>query len=80
MQIVKEGQVICYIEQLGGQLPIEVCVLKTSPTIPNFHHHTYTQFTIVTITMPIIVFFFLQISFQSDVSGEVIKILREDGG
>ncbi|GAU11063.1 hypothetical protein TSUD_113560 [Trifolium subterraneum] len=38
MQIVKEGQVICYIEQLGGQLPIE-----------------------------------------SDVSGEVIKILREDG-
>ncbi|PNX98889.1 biotin carboxyl carrier acetyl-CoA carboxylase [Trifolium pratense] len=38
MQIVKEGQVVCYIEQLGGQLPIE-----------------------------------------SDVSGEVIKILREDG-
>ncbi|KAH0982717.1 hypothetical protein GBA52_009894 [Prunus armeniaca] len=37
-QIVKEGQVICYIEQLGGELPIE-----------------------------------------SDVSGEVIKILREDG-
>ncbi|KAF2323257.1 hypothetical protein GH714_034357 [Hevea brasiliensis] len=37
-QIVKEGQVICYIEQLGGEIPIE-----------------------------------------SDVSGEVIKILREDG-
>ncbi|OAY36837.1 biotin carboxyl carrier protein of acetyl-CoA carboxylase [Manihot esculenta] len=37
-QIVKEGQVICFIEQLGGELPIE-----------------------------------------SDVSGEVIKILREDG-
>ncbi|KAG8656292.1 biotin carboxyl carrier protein of acetyl-CoA carboxylase isoform X2 [Manihot esculenta] len=37
-QMVKEGQVICYIEQLGGELPIE-----------------------------------------SDVSGEVIKILREDG-
>ncbi|KAF4372390.1 hypothetical protein CsatB_012903 [Cannabis sativa] len=37
-QTVKEGQVICYIEQLGGELPIE-----------------------------------------SDVSGEVIKILREDG-
>ncbi|XP_021806000.1 uncharacterized protein LOC110750049 [Prunus avium] len=37
-QIVKEGQVICYIEQLGGELPIE-----------------------------------------SDVSGEVIKILRGDG-
>lgn len=37
-QIVKEGQVVCYIEQLGGELPIE-----------------------------------------SDVSGEVIKILREDG-
>ncbi|KAM5578848.1 hypothetical protein ABKV19_008917 [Rosa sericea] len=37
-QIVKEGQVICYIEQLGGELPIE-----------------------------------------SDVAGEVIKILREDG-
>ncbi|GMY34173.1 biotin carboxyl carrier protein of acetyl-coa carboxylase [Fagus crenata] len=37
-QIVKEGQVLCYIEQLGGELPIE-----------------------------------------SDVSGEVIKILREDG-
>ncbi|CAJ1955118.1 unnamed protein product [Sphenostylis stenocarpa] len=36
---VEEGQVICYIEQLGGQLPIE-----------------------------------------SDVSGEVIKILRQDGG
>ncbi|XP_024021923.1 uncharacterized protein LOC21408495 [Morus notabilis] len=37
-QEVKEGQVVCYIEQLGGELPIE-----------------------------------------SDVSGEVIKILREDG-
>ncbi|KAL6137724.1 hypothetical protein ACLB2K_063013 [Fragaria x ananassa] len=37
-QIVKEGQVICYIEQLGGELPIE-----------------------------------------SDVAGEVINILREDG-
>ncbi|XP_075664240.1 uncharacterized protein LOC142633872 isoform X1 [Castanea sativa] len=37
-QIVKEGQVLCYIEQLGGELPIE-----------------------------------------SDVSGEVIKILQEDG-
>ncbi|XWS20396.1 hypothetical protein CRYUN_Cryun31cG0097600 [Craigia yunnanensis] len=37
-QIVKEGQVICYIEQLGGEIPIE-----------------------------------------SDISGEVIKILREDG-
>ncbi|KAJ4952666.1 hypothetical protein NE237_029498 [Protea cynaroides] len=37
-QIVKEGQVICYIEQLGGEIPIE-----------------------------------------SDVSGEVVKILREDG-
>lgn len=37
-QDVKEGQVLCYIEQLGGEIPIE-----------------------------------------SDVSGEVIKILREDG-
>ncbi|KAK9282540.1 hypothetical protein L1049_005461 [Liquidambar formosana] len=37
-QIVKEGQVLCYIEQLGGEIPIE-----------------------------------------SDISGEVIKILREDG-
>ncbi|XP_076932846.1 uncharacterized protein LOC143598536 [Bidens hawaiensis] len=37
-QVVKEGQVICYIEQLGGELPIE-----------------------------------------SDVAGEVIKILRQDG-
>ncbi|KAL2234720.1 UNVERIFIED_CONTAM: Biotin carboxyl carrier protein of acetyl-CoA carboxylase [Sesamum indicum] len=36
--IVKEGQVLCYIEQLGGESPIE-----------------------------------------SDVSGEVVKILREDG-
>ncbi|XP_011072247.1 uncharacterized protein LOC105157536 isoform X2 [Sesamum indicum] len=36
--IVKEGQVLCYIEQLGGQIPVE-----------------------------------------SDVSGEVVKILREDG-
>ncbi|CAI8602856.1 unnamed protein product [Vicia faba] len=38
MQMIKEGQVICYLEQLGGDLPIE-----------------------------------------SDVSGEVIKILRKDG-
>ncbi|XP_024970441.1 uncharacterized protein LOC112509620 [Cynara cardunculus var. scolymus] len=37
-QIVKEGQVVCYIEQLGGELPIE-----------------------------------------SDVAGEVVKILCEDG-
>ncbi|KAL4195017.1 hypothetical protein AMTRI_Chr05g62430 [Amborella trichopoda] len=37
-QIVKEGQVICYVEQLGGEVPVE-----------------------------------------SDVAGEVIKILREDG-
>ncbi|XVE52174.1 hypothetical protein DITRI_Ditri02bG0101600 [Diplodiscus trichospermus] len=37
-QIVKEGQVLCYIEQLGGEIPIE-----------------------------------------SDVSGEVVTILREDG-
>ncbi|XP_041018586.1 biotin carboxyl carrier protein of acetyl-CoA carboxylase-like [Juglans microcarpa x Juglans regia] len=37
-QIVKENQVLCFVEQLGGELPIE-----------------------------------------SDVSGEVIKILREDG-
>ncbi|CAN6570584.1 unnamed protein product [Malus baccata var. baccata] len=37
-QIVKEGQVVCYIEQLGGELPIE-----------------------------------------SDVAGEVIRILQEDG-
>ncbi|CAH2036506.1 unnamed protein product, partial [Thlaspi arvense] len=37
--IVKEGQVLCYIEQLGGQIPVE-----------------------------------------SDVSGEIVKILREDGG
>ncbi|XP_010500876.1 PREDICTED: uncharacterized protein LOC104778185 isoform X1 [Camelina sativa] len=35
---VKEGQVLCYIEQLGGQIPVE-----------------------------------------SDVSGEIVKILREDG-
>ncbi|XP_058765836.1 uncharacterized protein LOC131639346 [Vicia villosa] len=38
MHKVEEGKVICYIEQLGGQLPV-----------------------------------------QSDVSGEIIKILREDG-
>lgn len=37
-QVVKEGQVICYIEQLGGEIPVE-----------------------------------------SDVSGEVIRILCEDG-
>ncbi|KAK9101941.1 hypothetical protein Sjap_019195 [Stephania japonica] len=37
-QLVKEGQPLCYIEQLGGEIPVE-----------------------------------------SDVSGEVIKILREDG-
>lgn len=37
-QLVKEGQVICYIEQLGGEIPVE-----------------------------------------SDVSGEVVRILREDG-
>ncbi|PKI48512.1 uncharacterized protein LOC116215649 [Punica granatum] len=37
-QIAKEGQVLCYIEQLGGEIPIE-----------------------------------------SDVSGEIVKILREDG-
>ncbi|KAK4748259.1 hypothetical protein SAY87_014845 [Trapa incisa] len=37
-QIVKEGQVLCYIDQLGGEIPIE-----------------------------------------SDVSGEIIKILLEDG-
>eukprot|EP00262_Sarcandra_glabra_P011174 TRINITY_DN2690_c0_g1_i1.p1 TRINITY_DN2690_c0_g1~~TRINITY_DN2690_c0_g1_i1.p1 ORF type:complete len:297 (+),score=55.59 TRINITY_DN2690_c0_g1_i1:123-1013(+) len=37
-QIVKEGQVLCYVEQLGGEIPIE-----------------------------------------SDVSGEIIKILRKDG-
>ncbi|XP_010921122.1 uncharacterized protein [Elaeis guineensis] len=37
-QEVKEGQVLCYIEQLGGEIPIE-----------------------------------------SDVSGEIVKILREDG-
>ncbi|XP_011014607.1 PREDICTED: biotin carboxyl carrier protein of acetyl-CoA carboxylase 1, chloroplastic-like [Populus euphratica] len=37
-QIVKEGQVLCFIEQLGGELPIE-----------------------------------------TDISGEVIRILREDG-
>ncbi|KAL1195313.1 Biotin carboxyl carrier protein of acetyl-CoA carboxylase 2 [Cardamine amara subsp. amara] len=36
--IVKEGQVLCFIEQLGGQIPVE-----------------------------------------SDVSGEIVKILREDG-
>ncbi|KAK6152578.1 hypothetical protein DH2020_012217 [Rehmannia glutinosa] len=36
--IVKEGRVLCYIEQLGGEIPVE-----------------------------------------SDVSGEVVKILREDG-
>ncbi|KAK6153733.1 hypothetical protein DH2020_013372 [Rehmannia glutinosa] len=36
--IVKEGKVLCYIEQLGGEIPVE-----------------------------------------SDVSGEVVKILREDG-
>ncbi|XP_056698793.1 uncharacterized protein [Spinacia oleracea] len=37
-QVVKEGQVICYIDQLGGEIPVE-----------------------------------------SDVSGEVTKILRQDG-
>lgn len=37
-QVVKEGQVICYIEQLGAEIPVE-----------------------------------------ADASGEVIKILREDG-
>ncbi|KAJ6342503.1 hypothetical protein OIU78_010436 [Salix suchowensis] len=37
-QIVKEGQVLCFIEQLGGELPIE-----------------------------------------TDISGEVIRILRDDG-
>jgi hypothetical protein len=26
-QIIKEGQVLCYIEQLGGELPIEVWFL-----------------------------------------------------
>ncbi|KAI3982040.1 hypothetical protein MKX01_018946 [Papaver californicum] len=37
-QVVKEGQVVCYIEQLGGEIPVE-----------------------------------------SDVLGEVVKLLREDG-
>lgn len=37
-QVVKEGQVLCYIEQLGGEIPIE-----------------------------------------SDVAGEVVKILKKDG-
>ncbi|KAG9459689.1 hypothetical protein H6P81_004197 [Aristolochia fimbriata] len=37
-QMVKEGQVLCYVEQLGGEIPIE-----------------------------------------SDVSGEIVKILRKDG-
>jgi hypothetical protein len=27
-QIVKEGQVLCFIEQLGGELPIEVWFLN----------------------------------------------------
>lgn len=26
-QVVKEGQVICYIEQLGGEIPVEVLYL-----------------------------------------------------
>jgi hypothetical protein len=26
-QMVKEGQVLCYVEQLGGEVPIEVWVL-----------------------------------------------------
>ncbi|KAH8521115.1 hypothetical protein H0E87_002247 [Populus deltoides] len=30
-QIVKEGQVLCFIEQLGGELPIEVTLLDIEP-------------------------------------------------
>ncbi|CAN6925863.1 unnamed protein product, partial [Brassica oleracea] len=34
---VKEGQVLCYIEQLGGQFPIEVNIIFNL-TISCFHH------------------------------------------
>lgn len=63
--IVKEGQVLCYIEQLGGQIPVEVIVI-----VP-FGFFAFFAFS---------VFLFVLSFFQSDVSGEIVKILREDGG
>ncbi|KAK7829129.1 biotin carboxyl carrier protein of acetyl-coa carboxylase 1 [Quercus suber] len=97
-QIVKEGQVLCYIEQLGGELPIEsdvsgevikilredgdpvgygdalIAILPSFPGIKKLHYTLQALYALA---------FTVQLCDQhtdlSDVSGEVIKILREDG-
>ncbi|MFQ6644862.1 hypothetical protein Gotur_020199 [Gossypium turneri] len=63
-QIVKEGQVLCYIEQLGCEIPIALLFLYAYVYMIN-----QSGLSLIPITV-----------LQSDVSGEVIKILQEDGG
>ncbi|MBA0628126.1 hypothetical protein Godav_022895 [Gossypium davidsonii] len=62
-QIVKEGQVLCYIEQLGCEIPIALLFLYAYVYMIN-----QSGLSLILITV-----------LQSDVSGEVIKILQEDG-
>ncbi|MBA0870968.1 hypothetical protein Goshw_019534, partial [Gossypium schwendimanii] len=62
-QIVKEGQVLCYIEQLGYEIPIALLFLYAYVYMIN-----QSGLSLIPITV-----------LQSDVSGEVIKILQEDG-
>ncbi|MBA0599342.1 hypothetical protein Gorai_005564, partial [Gossypium raimondii] len=62
-QIVKEGQVLCYIEQLGCEIPIVLLFLYAYVYMIN-----QSGLSLIPITV-----------LQSDVSGEVIKILQENG-
>ena len=63
---------LCYIEQLGGELPVEVW--------PGFNHHSLSLYTMHVKIIHSSIHSLLFVFWQSDISGEVVKILKEDGG
>ena len=58
-QKVEEGQVICYIEQLGGELPIEVCVLTWNVPLLFPNSHDYELISVCNLTFAITNVFFI---------------------
>lgn len=66
--VIKEGQVIGYLDQFGNELPIKVFLLLLYWSL------AYKKLSLFTYHAYLIFFM------QSDVAGEVLKIMFKDGG
>lgn len=84
---------LCYIDQLGAEIPIEVRVLTLFKHDECRSSIFHVPFCSIVKCLPVVVWviiftlklycswmLFLHFNLQSDISGEVVKILRKDGG